>query len=101
MDIFADLKWRGLIHQSTDESHLQQWLQAGPRTVYAGFDPTADMGSVQAPPGDLPFDASAPTLMGKSWNSEPPSATLISCMPRQMPSTGFPASMNSCSNSSS
>ncbi|MCA9152765.1 MAG: tyrosine--tRNA ligase [Planctomycetales bacterium] len=41
-DIFADLTWRGLIHQTTDEAHLRTWLNEGSRTVYAGFDPTAD-----------------------------------------------------------
>ncbi len=41
-DIVAELKWRGLIHQTTDESHLSAWLNAAGRTVYAGFDPTAD-----------------------------------------------------------
>lgn len=41
-DIYADLAWRGLIQQSTDETHLRQWLNTGSRTVYAGFDPTAD-----------------------------------------------------------
>ncbi len=41
-DIFADLTWRGLIHQTTDDAGLPAWLQEKPRTVYAGFDPTAD-----------------------------------------------------------
>lgn len=41
-DIIADLAWRGLIHQSTDEANIPAWLNAGTRTVYAGFDPTAD-----------------------------------------------------------
>ena len=41
-DIFSDLAWRGLVHQATDEQHLSQWLQAGSRTLYVGFDPTAD-----------------------------------------------------------
>lgn len=41
-DIFADLQWRGLIHQTTADDKLQGWLAEGPRTVYAGFDPTAD-----------------------------------------------------------
>ena len=41
-DIFNDLAWRGLIHQATDERHLSQWLQTGSRTLYVGFDPTAD-----------------------------------------------------------
>src|SRR3990172_5172861 len=41
-DIFADLSWRGLIHQSTDDRFLSDWLGNGPRVLYAGFDPTAD-----------------------------------------------------------
>ena len=41
-DIFADLQWRGLIHQTTADDHLPHWLESGSRTVYAGFDPTAD-----------------------------------------------------------
>ena len=42
MDIFADLTARGLIHQTTDEAQLTEWLASGSRTLYAGFDPTAD-----------------------------------------------------------
>jgi len=41
-DIFTDLAWRGLIHQTTDDGNLAEWLKSGSRTVYAGFDPTAD-----------------------------------------------------------
>lgn len=41
-DIFAELQWRGLIHQTTDESHLPKWLNEGARAVYIGFDPTSD-----------------------------------------------------------
>ncbi len=41
-DIFADLQWRGLIHQTTDDAFLPGWLRGGCRTLYAGFDPTAD-----------------------------------------------------------
>ena len=41
-DIFAELNWRGLIHQTTDDAGLPGWLAAKPRTLYAGFDPTAD-----------------------------------------------------------
>jgi len=37
-----DLRWRGLVHQTTDEAGLGAWLEAKPRVVYAGFDPTAD-----------------------------------------------------------
>lgn len=42
MDIIADLKWRGLVHQTTDDSFLPDWLGSGSRTLYAGFDPTGD-----------------------------------------------------------
>jgi tyrosyl-tRNA synthetase len=41
-DFFGDLSWRGLIHQTTDSDRLRQWLGTGSRSVYAGFDPTAD-----------------------------------------------------------
>ena len=41
-DIFADLQWRGLIHQTTADDNLPSWLESGSRTLYAGFDPTAD-----------------------------------------------------------
>lgn len=37
-----DLRWRGLVHQTTDDAGLSAWLEQKPRTVYAGFDPTAD-----------------------------------------------------------
>src|SRR3990170_827979 len=37
-----DLRWRGLIRQTTDDAGLAAWLEAKPRVVYAGFDPTAD-----------------------------------------------------------
>ncbi|TWT37700.1 Tyrosine--tRNA ligase [Posidoniimonas corsicana] len=41
MQFFDDLQWRGLIHQTTDDG-LAAWLHKQPRTLYAGFDPTAD-----------------------------------------------------------
>jgi tyrosyl-tRNA synthetase len=41
-DIFRELQWRGLIHQTTADDFLPGWLQSASRTVYAGFDPTAD-----------------------------------------------------------
>ena len=41
-DIFEDLQWRGLIHQTTADDFLPGWLESGSRTLYAGFDPTAD-----------------------------------------------------------
>jgi tyrosyl-tRNA synthetase len=42
LDIYGDLKWRGLIQQTTDDAGLPGWLAAAPRTLYVGFDPTAD-----------------------------------------------------------
>ena len=41
-DIFAELRWRELIHQTTDNANLQAWLNERPRTIYVGFDPTSD-----------------------------------------------------------
>ena len=41
-DLFAELKWRGLINQTTDDENLGKWLMDKPRTVYVGFDPTGD-----------------------------------------------------------
>src|SRR5215475_16199847 len=42
-DIISELTWRGLIHQTTEPaSQMAAWLAEKPRTVYAGFDPTAD-----------------------------------------------------------
>ena len=41
-DIFAELTWRGLVHQTTDDENLPAWLAGENRTLYAGFDPTAD-----------------------------------------------------------
>ena len=40
-DILEELKWRGLVAQTTDEAALREALAAGPITVYCGFDPTA------------------------------------------------------------
>ena len=39
--IAAELSWRGLIAQSTDLDALTAATQAGPITLYVGFDPTA------------------------------------------------------------
>lgn len=41
-NLLDELKWRGLIHQCTDEDGLAKILATGPQTVYIGFDPTAD-----------------------------------------------------------
>lgn len=40
-DLIEELRWRGLIHQATDETGLQKLLSAGTQSVYIGFDPTA------------------------------------------------------------
>ena len=40
-DIIAELTWRGLLNQVTDEK-ITSFLLEKPRTLYAGFDPTAD-----------------------------------------------------------
>lgn len=42
MDILAELKWRGLVADCTDEPGLAARLAQGPITLYCGFDPTAD-----------------------------------------------------------
>src|SRR5437762_9010721 len=42
MNVIEDLQWRGMIADCTDTEGLQKRLQAGPITLYAGFDPTAD-----------------------------------------------------------
>src|SRR4051812_9623115 len=40
--LLDDLRWRGLVHQTTDDPGLSAWLEKQPRALYAGFDPTAD-----------------------------------------------------------
>ncbi|HUZ44250.1 MAG TPA: tyrosine--tRNA ligase [Acidimicrobiales bacterium] len=40
-DLFADLEWRGLVHQVTDPG-LRGRLASESVTLYSGFDPTAD-----------------------------------------------------------
>ncbi|GAA4353320.1 tyrosine--tRNA ligase [Angustibacter luteus] len=40
-DILDELRWRGLVAQTTDEAALRQALADGPITFYCGFDPTA------------------------------------------------------------
>jgi len=42
MKFLEELRWRNLLHQSTDDEGLSDWLDEKPRTLYAGFDPTAD-----------------------------------------------------------
>ncbi len=42
MDILEELRWRGLVADSTDAAELSRRVNAGPLTLYCGFDPTAD-----------------------------------------------------------
>ncbi len=41
-DFIEELRWRGLLHQCTDEDALREHLETPGRTAYIGFDPTAD-----------------------------------------------------------
>ena len=40
--LLDDLHARGLIFQVAGEDELSDWLEGGSRTLYCGFDPTAD-----------------------------------------------------------
>ena len=40
--LLKDLKDRGLVFQIAGEEALEAWLNESPRTLYCGFDPTAD-----------------------------------------------------------
>ena len=40
--LLQDLKDRGLVFQIAGEEALEAWLNESPRTLYCGFDPTAD-----------------------------------------------------------
>lgn len=42
MGLFEDLKARGLVFQTTGDETFEAWLAEKPRTLYCGFDPTAD-----------------------------------------------------------
>ncbi|MFP5238292.1 MAG: tyrosine--tRNA ligase [Acidobacteriota bacterium] len=41
MNIFDDLSWRGLVHQTSGADELREHLSAPGRSMYCGFDPTA------------------------------------------------------------
>ena len=41
-ELLKDLEARGLIFQIAGEAELPAWLDGGSRTLYCGFDPTAD-----------------------------------------------------------
>ncbi len=40
-NVWQELRWRGLVHVSTDEAELEELLAGDPVTYYCGFDPTA------------------------------------------------------------
>ncbi len=40
--LVEELEWRGLIAQMSDRQKLVDYLEGGQRTLYCGFDPTAD-----------------------------------------------------------
>jgi tyrosyl-tRNA synthetase len=42
MQFLDELKWRGLLHQTTGGDELQKHLVSGSRIAYCGFDPTKD-----------------------------------------------------------
>lgn len=42
VDLIDDLRARGLVNQMTGEDQLEEHLKSAARTLYCGFDPTAD-----------------------------------------------------------
>ena len=42
MQIYEELKWRGLVAQVTDEPEIRELINSGKAKFYIGFDPTAD-----------------------------------------------------------
>src|SRR5215813_992006 len=42
VDLLGELESRGLLYQSTDRAEFGKHLASGMRSVYGGFDPTAD-----------------------------------------------------------
>ncbi len=64
MQIYEELKARGLIAQVTDEEEIRELVNAGKATFYIGFDPTADslhVGHFMAPvPDEAPADGREP-----------------------------------------
>lgn len=42
MNIYDELKWRGLVNQVSDEEKVREYLETPGQTMYCGFDPTAD-----------------------------------------------------------
>ena len=73
-DIYEDLAWRGLIHQTTDDAFLQDWLRSECRTLYVGFDPTADslhVGHLRGADGAAAVSAGRASA-DRRWSAGPP-----------------------------
>ena len=73
-DIFSELRWRGLIHQATDDAQMSRWLQDKRRTVYVGFDPTADslhVGQSAAPDAACGGFSGPATGRSRWWAARP------------------------------
>ncbi len=72
---------------------LVMW--ASSRAALAASDPSISITSCSAPSKEPTTRRWSPwpTRSGRCWTSVPPRATLISCIPRQIPSTGMSASI--------
>ena len=57
-DLIDDMRWRGLVQDSTDPDELRRHLDGGPVTFYVGFDPTG--GQPARRPPDAGADRTAP-----------------------------------------
>ena len=42
MNIYDELSWRGLVNQVSDEAKVREYLSEPGRSMYCGFDPTAE-----------------------------------------------------------
>ena len=42
MNIYDELSWRGLVHQVSDQDKVREYLDFPGRSMYCGFDPTAE-----------------------------------------------------------
>ena len=72
--ILDELTWRGLIAQSTDLDALRRETEAGPVTLYAGFDPTADslhVGHLMAADGAAAVPAGRASADRRWWAGPP------------------------------
>ena len=59
MQIYEELKARGLIAQVTDEPQIRELINNGGAKFYIGFDPTADSPACGTLYGAVPYEAAA------------------------------------------